>query len=205
MKKLAVCLLACLMMLGSVCALADQGVALFTPYYDATISTPGVYATLPSAGGVLYTGPGTEYYRVDPFELTNARVHCLALAYDQFGTRWVLVEAKNYGLPWRGYVRLSAFSAANQEFLTANLPYESSYDALTPAMIAQLYNSCDGCLGPGEEYPMLFPLDVYATEGTLIMTSGNWALMELNEDTLEGIGVYGAKCRLWVKLDNLFY
>lgn len=52
---------------------------------------------------------------------------------------------------------------------------------------------------------MLFPLESAWTEGTLIMTCGNWAMMELNEDTLESIGVENAKCRLWIELGNAFY
>ena len=204
MKKFFACLLACLLAFGGIFALAEQAVSLFTPWYGTTINVPGVYATLP-ATTVLYTGPGREYYRIDPFEVTNARVHCMSLAKDQYGAAWVLVDVNLYDLPWCGYVLLSVFSAANQTFLTANLPWESTCESLTPAMIAQLYNTCDGLLGPGDAYPMLFPLESAWTEGTLIMTYGNWAMMELNEYTLESIGVENAKCRLWVRLGNAFY
>ena len=204
MKKFFACLLACLLAYGGIFALAEQGVSLFTPWYGTTINVPGVYATLPAID-VLYTGPGREYYRIDPFEVTNARVRCMSLAKDQYGAAWVLVDVNLYGLPWCGYVPLSAFSASNQTFLTANLPWESTCASLTPAMIAQLYNTCDGLLGPGDAYPMLFPLESAWTEGTLIMTCGNWAMMELNEYTLESIGVENAKCRLWVRLGNAFY
>lgn len=202
MKKLLACILA-LLMLGSI-ALADQGVSLFTPYYGTTINVPGVYVTLP-ATEVLYTGPGTEYYCISPFEAANVSAHCLALACDQYGAAWVLAEVSRDDVPWWGYVPLSAFSAANQQFLTANLPYEYSCDALTPTMIAQMYFSCDGLLGPAERCPMLFPLEDSWTEGTLIMTSGAWAMMELNEYTMEHIGAPEFKCRLWVELSNLIY
>lgn len=204
MKKLIACLLACLLVFGSLSALAAQGVSLFTPWYGATIDVPGVYAVL-SSTDVLYTGPGREYYRVDPFEARNAQVYCRSLARDSSGATWVLVDVSRYDIPWCGYVPLSAFSTPNQKYLTANLPYESSCDALTPMMIARLYNTCDGILGPGDEYMMLFPLESAWTEGTLIMTSGDWALMELNEETMRNIGAPEYKCRLWVPLGNVFY
>lgn len=203
MKKLAAVFLALVLMLGSI-ALADQGVSLFTPYDGTTINVPGVYATLASTT-ILYTGPGREYYTVDPFEVSNVHARCLSLAKDRCGASWVLVDVPRDGMPWCGYVPLSSFSASNQTFLTTRLPYESSYDALTPMMIAQTYYTCDGLLGPGEEYPMLFPLESSWTEGTLILTSNGWGLLELNEYTMESIGAPEYKCRLWVEMGNLFY
>ncbi|MBQ4580610.1 MAG: hypothetical protein IJA83_08095 [Clostridia bacterium] len=203
MKKLISLFLVLLLMLGSI-ALADQGVSLFTPYYGTTVNVPGVYTTL-SSTTLLYTGPGREYYTINPFEVANVRVRCMSLAKDRYGAAWVLVDVSRDGIPWCGYVPLSSFNASNQKYLTANLPYETSCDALTPMMIAQTYYTCDGLLGPGEDYPMLFPLESAWTEGTLILTCGSWGLLELSEYTMQSIGAPEYKCRLWVKLGNLFY
>ncbi len=207
MKKLAACLLVCLLVFGNLSVLAEepgQGVSLFTPWYGTTINVPGVYVRMMGTN-MLYTGPGRDYYAISPFEVSFVSVRCMALAKDSVGATWVLVEVPYNGLQWCGYVPLSSFIFANQNFLTENLPYESSYDDLTPMMIAQFYLSCDGLLGPGEDYPMLFPLEAAWAEGTLIMTSGSWAMIELNEDTMERIGAKDAKCRVWVNMSNIFY
>lgn len=207
MKKLAACILACLLMFGSLSVLAEkpeQGVSLFTPWFGTTINVPGVYATTLGTD-ILYTGPGAQYYHIAPFEVNFVNVRCMALTKDSVGQTWVLVEIPYSGTNWCGYIPFSTFSWSSQKFLKENLPYESSYDELTPTMIAQFYLSCDGHLGPGEEYPMLFPLDAEWAEGTLIMTSGNWAMIELNEDTMERIGAKDAKCRVWVNMSNIFY
>lgn len=205
MKKLIVILLACLLAFGNLFACADQGISLFTAMYGVTINTPGVYAELTNPLGELYSGPGDDYTNVGTFDWNHTRMHCLSQAYDRYGTTWVLIEYDDLYLSWRGYVRLSEFSASDRRFIAENLPYEKTYDELTPRMLAQMYFSCDGYYGPGEEdFIPMYTLDYRVVQGTIIMSSGDWALLELNPYTIQAMGLY-AKCRLWVPLSNLMY
>ena len=50
----------------------------------------------------------------------------------------------------------------------------------------------------------MYSLDYHVVQGTIIMSSGDWALLKLNPYTIQTMGLY-AKCRLWVPLNNLMY
>lgn len=102
--------------------------------------------------------------------------------------------------PGGKYSNVGPFTMNNREAHC----YTLACDQLTPDMIAQLYNDCEGLWGPGDSYDQLAGLPVDVTEGTLILTQGEWGLLELNEYTLECIDAY-APMRVWVRLGNCFY
>ena len=179
--KSALRILAALLILAllPLAALADSPVILFTPQYGVTTGTMGQYARITQRDAYLYTGPGTEYISLCSFQWNNQQMRCICLAKDSLSKPWVLVDFSLAGDAWRGYIPLASFDASTQRHLSASLPWESSYDALTPMMIAQIYHDVDALCGPGEKYFAIVPLDRSTTEGTLIMQEQNWVLMEL--------------------------
>ncbi len=199
-------LLLCLCLALPAAALGDshEPMMLYSASFAAMQVTGGVYVPLTMKDGDLRSGPGGKYSNVGPFTMNNREAHCYTLACDEYGEIWVLVDFAEGASDWRGYIRLSRFEADTRAVLLDALPYEATYDQLTPDMIAQLYNDCEGLWGPGDSYDQLAGLPVDVTEGTLILTQGEWGLLELNEYTLECIDAY-APMRVWVRLGNCFY
>lgn len=199
-------LLLCLCLALPAAALGDNAepVMLYSASFATMQVTGGMYVPLTMQEGFLRSGPGDMYSNVGNFTMNHREVHCYTLAYDEYGEIWVMVDFAEPITDWRGYIRLSKFDADIRTVLLDALPYEASYDQLTPDMIAQLYNDCAGLWGPGDSYDQLAYLPVDVTEGTLILTQGEWGLLELNEYTLECIDAY-APMRVWVKLGNCFY
>lgn len=206
MKKFLAMILFLCMLMGATNALAspyDPLELFFSDYRSAQFGT-GHYTELSMKYGVLYSGPGEEYTNIGEFEMNNRYVRCYCLAYGLGQEIWVLIDFTDYNTPWRGYVRLSEFEDFRQEHMLQTLPFETPYELLTPTMIAQMYTDCSGRFGPGDEYVDQVELIARQVEGTLIMAQGDWGLLELNEDTVRTMGLYG-KCRTWVKLSNCFY
>ena len=204
MKKIISLLCALVLILTCSAALAQDSVTLYTNYGGTTINTPGAYAPLTNPEGVLYSGPGMDYTNIGTFEWNHTQMHCLSLAYDQYGATWVLVNYDDLYFPLYGYVRLTEFDYSDRQFLLSMLPYEFSYDQLNPEMLAMLYFSCDGRFGPGEYYYAPYYLNYRNTAGVIILSYGDWALLELEDATIRDMGIY-AKCRVWVELSNLMY
>lgn len=204
MKKVIVTLTLVLVVLLAVTpALANDALMLFQQSFASMQVTNGVQCPLTLHEQGLQSGPGYEYTAIGPFTVAD-NVRCYCLARDSYGAAWVQVEFLAYQTSWRGYVPLDYFPASNVSYLLNALPWEASYDSLTPSMIAQLYDSCYGSRGPGSHYSEDVYLNSMTAEGTLIMQQGDWGLLELNEDTAAQLGL-ARKHRTWVRLSNCMY
>lgn len=206
MKKILACMLLIAMLLTATGAMASQfdPLVLYTSYSNSAQFGNGHYTYLTMDYGVLYSGPGEEYTSIGEFEMNDRYVRCYCLAYGLGQKIWVLIDFTDYGTPWRGYVPLSEFEDYRQENMLRTLPFETPNEILTPSMIAQLYLDCNGKWGPGNEYIDHVFLNARNVEGTLVLSQGDWGLLELNENTVQNMGLYG-KCRVWVSLSNCMY
>lgn len=206
MKKLLAGVLFLCMLMTATGALASQydPLVLYTTYATPAQFGNGYYTNLTMDFGVLYSGPGEEYTSIGEFEMNDRYVRCYCLAYGLGQQIWVLIDFTDYGTTWRGYVPLKEFEDFRQTNMLQSLPFETPNEILTPSMIAQLYEDCTGKWGPGNEYIDHMELSARNAEGTLVMSQGNWGLLELSEDTVQQMGLYG-KCRVWIPLGNCFY
>lgn len=206
MKKLLAGILLICVLMGATAAVASQydPLVLYTTNSSHPQFGDGHYTNLTMEYGVLYSGPGEEYTNIGEFEMNDRYVRCYCLAYGMGQEIWVLIDFTDYGTTWRGYVPLKEFADFRQQHMLQTLPFETPNELLAPYMLAQLYYDCEGKWGPGYEYIDHVHLDARYTEGTLVLAQGEWGLLELNEDTVQTMGLYG-KCRVWVPLSNCIY
>lgn len=205
MKKAFSALLCILLMLPCT-ALADSNDAmtLYSSAFASEVSTCGVYVSLTVSGGDLYSGPGTHYVCSALPDMSSQTVHCYSLFRDNGGRTWVLIDFTSNGQSRRGYVPVSSFGRSDQNYLLNALPYEDSYSALTPSMIALPYHNAWGKFGPGDAYPSFLYLEADRIEGTLILSQGEWGLLELNPSSAANYFL-SASVRVWVYLPNFMY
>lgn len=205
MKRILCTSLALLMMIIlPVLTLAEGAITLYTDDYSYTICTIGMYANITRRNPELRSGPGDYFSGYGMDDWNNLRVRCLTIAVDEEHSPWVLIEVNTgYNLA-RGYVPLDWFDPATSFDLTGFLPHEYSYDKLTPRMLARMYISCNGYWGPGTWYDSDDYLDASTMEGTIILSDGEWALVELPEHNFPGVG-WRFRKRVWIELSNLMY
>lgn len=206
MKKAFAALLCVILLVLPCAALADStdALILFSSSFASEVSTNGVYVPLTVSGADLHSGPGMAYVCSALPDMSGQTVHCYSLFQEDSGTVWVLIDFTADGKSRRGYVPVSLFASSDRNYLLNALPYEATYSALTPSMIALPYHSAWGKFGPGDEYPNYIYLEADHIEGTLILRQGQWGLLELNAASAARYFL-SASVRVWVYLPNFMY
>ena len=159
--------------------------------WEKSISTSGVSATA-KAVLPLYTGPGTDYVYIGKYFASGDSVRAISLAYDDLGAAWCMVDGWDGSAHCRGYVLLSKLDVNKND-----LVQELDSTQWTSGMAADFYDNSKLKIGPGDDYSALNINVVNHWENMLIATEGEWAQVELADQT--------PKCRVWVKMSSLMY
>ena len=200
MRKTCVFLCIC-MILMSLCGVvhADNGGAEFrlhgyvngTLNYDASFLDP-------------HDGPGYKYQSVSLNLREGSQVKVLTQARDVSGNTWVLAEATENGRPKRVY--LLQKESGGQTLLNCELTSvpKEAYE-MESIWHCMSYEDCMLRYGPGTEYEATGFVMGPQENAWVVLTNGNWALVECTNAYDEGIQDAFYFTRGWVDFDELVY
>ena len=151
-----------------------------------------------------HEGPGYKYNRASLNLSSGAKVKVLTQAMDASGNRWVMVEATEGSRPKRVY--LLQKERGGQALIDCDLssvPMEAS--ELESTWQCRCYDDYALRYGPGKNYGTTgFVMD-YDENAWVVLTNGEWALVECTNAYDDDAGDVPYFTRGWTEFGNLIY